>query len=275
MKITVPVSPVTPIQAYLDRIGYRGSQKPDSATLCALHRAHLLRVPFENLDIHLGRIIVLDEDRFFAKIVGEGRGGFCYELNGLFAWLLSRLGFRVHLLSARVYDDGQPGPPFDHMALHVECGGVWLADVGFGDSFIEPLPLGTTDVRSQRGIGYRVDGGGALRTLMRCRSGGEWAPVYEFDLQPRRLEEFAAMCRWHQESPASHFTRKRLCTMATAEGRMTLGDDRLILTEHGLRREDAVSSEKEYLAVLKTHFGIELPRGAAWIRRWGETGSGS
>src|SRR6266540_1131840 len=103
------------IQAYLCRIHYRGGLAPTAAILRELHRAHLLTVPFENLDIHLGRPILLDQEALFDKIVTRRRGGFCYELNGLFALLLRELGFDVTLLSAGVaHADGGFGPEFDH-----------------------------------------------------------------------------------------------------------------------------------------------------------------
>src|SRR5574341_1574684 len=129
--------------AYLERIAYSGSREPNLQTLQTLHRAHLLAVPFENLDIHLGRPIVLDQDKLFEKIVLERRGGFCYECNGLFGALLREMGFQVTLLSARVrISDGSGfGPEFDHLVLRVELGEPWLADVGYGGGFREPLRL--------------------------------------------------------------------------------------------------------------------------------------
>src|SRR5262249_8131930 len=131
------------VQKYLDRINYSGSLVPSIGTLRGLHRAHMLTVPFENLDIHLGRPILLDEEVFFDKIVSRRRGGFCYELNGLFAGLLRQIGFDVAMLSAGVAGaDGRLSPDFDHMALLVALEDNWLADVGFGDSFIEPIRLG-------------------------------------------------------------------------------------------------------------------------------------
>src|SRR5215208_6825945 len=129
-------------KAYLSRIGHTGPRDPTIDTLRALHRAHLAAVPFENLDIHAGRPIRLDRSAFFRKIVGERRGGFCYELNGLFGALLEALGFEVTLLSARVAREGGGfGPEFDHLVLLVSAGGRWIADVGFGRSFEEPLSL--------------------------------------------------------------------------------------------------------------------------------------
>src|SRR6266536_3928843 len=130
------------VPAYLERIRYAGPAAPAPETLQAIQRAHMLAVPFENLDIHLGRKIVCDEARFLHKIVTEHRGGFCYELNGAFATLLRALGFQVTLLSARVpRADGSDGPEFDHLTLRVDLEEPWLADVGFGELFLEPLRL--------------------------------------------------------------------------------------------------------------------------------------
>ena len=109
------------LPAYLRRIGYAGSISPAPDTLQAVHRAHLETVPFENLDIALGRKISIDEAAFVRKVVEERRGGFCYELNGAFAALLRAMGFRVTLLSGRIpRTDGSNGPEFDHLALRVD-----------------------------------------------------------------------------------------------------------------------------------------------------------
>ncbi|MFB3065782.1 MAG: arylamine N-acetyltransferase, partial [Planctomycetota bacterium] len=130
------------VEALLRRIGYEGARDPNADVLQALHRAFVLSVPFENLDIHLGRPIVLDEAALFDKIVKRRRGGFCYEMNGLFAALLRALGFDVTLLSARVVGtDGKAGPEFDHLVLLVPLSERRLADVGFGDVFVHPLRL--------------------------------------------------------------------------------------------------------------------------------------
>ena len=127
-------------EAYLDRINYRGSLAPNAETLRQLHLAHLLTVPFENLSIHYGEPIVLVEEVLFDKVVRRRRGGFCYELNGLFATLLHALGFNVVMLSAGVVNTaGEVSAEFDHMTLLVHLDQRWLADVGFGDLFREPL----------------------------------------------------------------------------------------------------------------------------------------
>src|SRR5246127_1155601 len=143
--------------AYLARIGYTESTVPSSDSLRALHAAHLYAVPFENLDISLGRKITCEEERFLHKIVALRRGGFCYELNGAFAALLRELGFRVTLLSARVArEGGSASPDFDHLALRVDLDEPWLADVGFGDSFLEPLRLIPEIEQEQYGQRFRI-----------------------------------------------------------------------------------------------------------------------
>lgn len=235
------------IRAYLERIGYGGWLEPDLSTLAALHRAHLFAVPFENLDIHMGREIVLDEERLFAKIVEERRGGFCYELNGLFAALLRRLGFRVTLLSAGVARaDGGFGPEFDHLTLRVDLEKPYLADVGFGECFLEPLAFDEVSPD-----GYRLSMAGAHSTLFRAEK-----PEYRFMPAAQELADFKAMCRYHQTSPESFFTRGRLITLPSAKGRLTLTDARFIVTDGGERQEQLVSGPDEFRMLYEKYFRI-------------------
>jgi len=247
------------VAAFLNRVGYAGSQEPTIETLRTLHRAYLYTVPFENLDIALGRKIVCDEEAFVRKIVERRRGGFCYEMNGAFAALLRRLGFEVTLLSARVpREDGSESPEFDHLTLRVELDEPWLADVGFGDSFLEPLRIENESEQSQDGRRFRIVASGESLVVERTEPGGEWKPQYSFTLIPRRLEEFAPMCHYHQTSPESHFTRKSLCSIATPEGRVTISDRRLIFTRDGKKEERELGSDKEWYETLKKYFGIVL-----------------
>ena len=247
------------VAAFLNRVGYAGSQEPTIETLRTLHRAYLYTVPFENLDIALGRKIVCDEEAFVRKIVERRRGGFCYEMNGAFAALLRRLGFEVTLLSARVpREDGSESPEFDHLTLRVELDEPWLADVGFGDSFLEPLRIENESEQSQDGRRFRIVASGESLVVERIEPGGEWKPQYSFTLIPRRLEEFAPMCHYHQTSPESHFTRKSLCSIATPEGRVTISDRRLIFTRDGKKEERELGSDKEWYETLKKYFGIVL-----------------
>ena len=154
----IATSKLMDVQAYLERIEYQGSLTCDHETLRQLHLSHLLHVPFENLSIHAHEPIVLNDVALFEKVVTRRRGGFCYELNGLFAALLRELGFEVSMLSAQVASDqGEFSPDFDHMTLMVGIKQArWLADVGFGDSFIEPLALETERENRQRESTYRI-----------------------------------------------------------------------------------------------------------------------
>lgn len=247
------------IEAYLQRLNYDGPRTRTITTLRALHQAHLISVPFENLDISLGRPIVLEEEALYGKIVRQRRGGFCYELNGLFAVLLRELDFEVNLLSGRVMENGEFGPEFDHLTLLVQLDeDRWLADVGFGDSFREPLRLEESNEQIQYGVAYRLRNADELWTLDRRFSDQAWEPQYRFTLQPYQLTDFAGMCRYHQTSPASHFTRQRICSRATPEGRATLSDMRLIITTNGQRQETVLQDEDEYRHVVQEHFGIDL-----------------
>jgi N-hydroxyarylamine O-acetyltransferase len=245
--------------AYLDRIRYKGPTTPNAETLRSLHRAHMFTVPFENLDIGLGRKITCDENHFLHKIVDERRGGFCYEMNGAFAALLRELGFQVTLLSARVSGgDGNYGLEFDHLTLRVELEQDWLADVGFGDSFVDPLRLEPSLEQEQFGRRYRITSG-KNRFHLEAHADDAWKQQYEFTLHPRELSEFAGMCHYHQTSPDSHFTRKRICSLATPEGRITLTGDKLIETRNGVREEWVLQGDEEWRAVLRDRFGVSLP----------------
>jgi N-hydroxyarylamine O-acetyltransferase len=259
------------IQAYFDRIGYHGPREPMVETLRALHLAHLLAVPFENLNIGRGWPIVLDQDALFEKIVVGRRGGFCYELNGLFAALLRALGFEVTPLSAGVAREaGGFGPEFDHLTLLVQAPGArtmppdrWLADVGFGDSFREPLRFDDPGEQPEGQRAYRIARDGEHRVLEQREGAGDWRPQYRFTLQPRRHDEFAEMCRYHQTSPESGFTRRRVCTRATTDGRVTLSDMRLIITRDGERTERELADEAEVASALREWFGVVLPESGA------------
>jgi N-hydroxyarylamine O-acetyltransferase len=252
------------ITAYLDRINYpitQGPLAPTAETLREIQVAHLLAVPFENLSIHAKQPIVLDDDALFEKIVGRRRGGFCYEANGLFTSLLRALGFSVDMLSAGVANaEGVFGPDFDHMALMVTVHERWLVDVGFGDSFREPLLIDKRGEQRQGERTYRIDSDGRYLILLQRdgRADGEWKAQYRFTLQPYEYPDYEEMCRYHQTSPQSPFTRGRICSRATPDGRVTLSEMRLITTRNGARHERVLTSEEEYAAALCEHFGITL-----------------
>jgi N-hydroxyarylamine O-acetyltransferase len=247
------------VSPYLSRIGFSGSTDPNAETLRALHLAHLRTVPFENLDISLGVPIVCEEERFLHKIINLQRGGFCYELNGAFAALLRALGFSVTLLSARVSrEDGRASPEFDHLTLRVDLDEPWLADVGFGDSFLEPLRLRPEVEQEQSRGPFRIVQVGDVMIVQRVRPGEFWKSLYRFTLTPRHLADFAPRCHFQQTSPESHFTRQRICTLPTADGRITLSDLKFIRTTGECREERWLQSEEEWRSALADWFGVRL-----------------
>ncbi|HSS20885.1 MAG TPA: arylamine N-acetyltransferase [Pyrinomonadaceae bacterium] len=249
------------IDAYLERINYSGSLAPTAETLRALQVAHLFAVPFENLSIHAHEPIVLEDEALFAKVVGGRRGGFCYEVNGLFCALLRALGFDVVMLSAEVANqEGAFSAPFDHMALMVRLKQRWLVDVGFGDSFVEPLLLDETGEQLQKVGAFRIVADGNYYILSRRGSGAgdEWKAQYRFTLQPHEYADYKARCLYQETSPQSHFTQGRLCSRATENGRITLSEMRLITTSDSERDERTLLSDDEYRTTLRDRFGVVM-----------------
>ena len=242
------------VAGYLGRIGHHGSTRATAATLRAIHAKHYRVVPFENLDLHLGRPIVLEPGALYRKIVEARRGGFCYELNGLFASLLLALGFDVSLLSCRVMlQDGRLSPEFDHLALLVRLRARWLADVGFGDALPAPIHLDVEDRQAAGREAFRIRGSGSRRMLQ--RRDRRWIDLYQVGLKPRAIREFEPRCRWHETSPRSGFQRARIVTIPTRRGRVTVRGDRLIETVGGRRRERVLSGE-EVAGLLGDRFGF-------------------
>lgn len=254
------------VDSYLARIGATRPGRPDAAALRELQLRHLTAVPFENLSIHLGEDIVLEEGALLDKIVVRRRGGFCYELNGAFAALLRELGFDVTLLQARVHGgDGKLGIPYDHLALRVETEdgtGPWLADVGFGDHAQQPLAL---DDRSDQ-----EDPRGTFRIRQATAQGAEYygdvevlrdgAPQFLLDLRPRALADFRAGAWYHRTSPDSGFTRSPVCSRFTTTGRITLSGRKLVTTVGAERHETPLGSDDEVLGAYREHFGLRLDR---------------
>jgi N-hydroxyarylamine O-acetyltransferase len=246
------------LERYLKRISYDGNLVPNSETLRQLHRRHMFSVPFENLDIPMKRPIQLNTDAFFDKIVNRNRGGFCYELNGLFAELLRTLGFKVTMLSARVAKSAEDfGPEFDHMTLLVELDDRWIADVGFGDSFNEPLKLDDDSSQIQSGKQYKIIPYQNDSRLYQSFD-NKWMNQYVFHIVPHELNDYSEMCQYHQTSPGSTFTQKTVCSLATENGRITLTDKKLIITSGSKREERDLSGKAEFDQLLQHHFGIHL-----------------
>ncbi len=237
-----------PTDAYLERIG-----ATRRSSLQELQLRHLYSVPFENLSIHLGEPIVLDPLALAAKVVDRRRGGFCYELNGAFARLLTELGHDVKLMQARVITSDGLGIPYDHLTLRV---GPWLVDVGFGSFTHQPLRLDTGDEQRDPAGAFRVVQApdGDLDVL----KDGE--PEYRLDLRPRELADFTAGCWWHTTSPRSHFTRGTVCSLLTADGRITLSGNTLTRTVDGVATKRELAGDAEALGAYRDLFGITLDR---------------
>ena len=256
------------LDAYLTRIRYDGPLTVDATTLESLQRAHLLAVPFENLDIGWGEPITIDLARHYAKIVERRRGGFCYEQNHLFAWALGQIGFTVGPLGAGVWAvrDGVEGfgDPCSHLLTRVDLDEPWIADVGFGENFRAPLRLVDGLVQDQPPNAYRVDrtrvGGEDTWTTSSREPDGTWRPGYRFANVVRPMADFERMCRFHQTSPQSPFTRKRVCSLATMDGRITLSGDEWIVTSlDGTRAARPIADEAEADRLLEECFGITRP----------------
>lgn len=245
---------------YLARIEYHGPLKPNLALLAALQKAHLFHVPFENLDIHLNRPITLDLQTLYKKIVIDRRGGFCYELNGLFYQLLKNIGFEVKRVSARVYvKDGGLGPECDHMAIIARIEKTdYLVDVGFGEFAVAPLIIHTEGIQQDERGAFKLDTLDAACYKVSKQTGDKWQPEYAVSLRPRALHEFDAMCQHHQSSPDSHFTQNKLCSLATQEGRITLSDQTFKTKTQDKIEEWHVNNNTEFFAYLRQYFAIDI-----------------
>ena len=248
--------------AYLARIGATPPEAPTFDALASLQRAHLMTVPFENLDISLGRPIHLDRAALLDKVIHRRRGGYCYELNGLFAELLRTLGYAVDLVSARVTTAGGGlTADFDHVALVVtapELEGPVLADVGFGDAFTEPLALRDGEQHHEPGKEVGLVRRGGDWHYRERPDGGEWRTQFVFTTTPHPLADFEPRNAWQQTSPDSHFTRQRVASLLTPTGRITLSGDRLITTTEGRREEARLVDEAAVRIALADCFGIVL-----------------
>ncbi|MFD9980990.1 arylamine N-acetyltransferase [Streptomyces massasporeus] len=263
------------VDAYLRRLGAEHPAWPTVDALRELHLRHLRTVPFENLSIHLGEEIVLEEKRLLDKVVGARRGGFCYELNGSFGALLAALGYDVALLAGRVYGDGgRLGIPYDHLALRVRTvdGGDWLADVGFGAHSHLPLAFGDRGEQKDPGGTFRIVEAGPDAAGVRGGHGTVEAAdldvfrdgraQYRLEVRPRALGDFVAGAWWHTTSSVSHFTRSLVCSRVTEEGgRITLSGRRLTATAaDGTREERELETDEEILGVYRERFGVELDK---------------
>jgi N-hydroxyarylamine O-acetyltransferase len=253
--LVVPV-----LEAYLARIGFTGPLRADLATLSALHRAHLSEISYENLDIHFGREVLLGLEPAYQKIVMANRGGWCFEMNTLFRWALEAVGFKVTLLSATAAFDG------DHMLLLVELPeGRYLADMGWGNGFHEPLPLIAGPYRQRfRRFDLSQEGDNSWR-FSNLDFGEDG---FSFTLSPREISHFEARSQWLQRDPASSFVRVVKGFRFTPDGDLHVlrGAVLSTLTATG-KRATQISSASEYETVWRNVFRSPLPNVA---ELWGK-----
>jgi N-hydroxyarylamine O-acetyltransferase len=247
------------LAAILNRIQYTGPHAPNLETLTTLAQQYLYSVPFENLDIHLGRPIRMDLPYLFDKIVTQRRGGFCYESNILFADVLRRMGFDVTILSARMVFGEVVLPEFVHVTLLVKLDKPYLVDVANGPSFRKPLPLDGSDTDTCDGKDYIVgQDQNDYALFFRRNADTPWEKRFLFTLTPRSVSDFEPMCHETQISPESFFVQHRLATIATPTGRRTLVDQKFALEHLGQRTEQPVTSEAQFHQLLREHHGIDL-----------------
>lgn len=254
------------LDAYLNRIGFRGTPRADLDTLRELHRRHLLAIPYENLDVQLGVPVSIDIDAIYRKLVLDGRGGWCYEMNGLLAWALEEIGFSITRLAAGVMriarGDAAVG---NHLALWVHLDEPYLADVGFGDGVLEPIPI-RPGVFEQAGLAFELE----------SLADGWWrfhnhphgsAPSFDFDSGPADPALLARQCAFLQTSPESPFTQVAVAQrhvpagLAILRGRVLgrIGPD-------GVDKRE-ISDEREYAAVLRDIFALDNVDTAALWRK--------
>lgn len=252
-------------EKYLDRIKYSDRLEPNLYLLKKLQKNHLLNIPFENLDIHYQTPIKLNINQIYEKIIYKNRGGFCYELNGLFYELLRSLGFDAKRVSAKVYiKDNKYSPEFDHFAIIVNIENTeYLTDVGFGEFIFEPLELQLGKIQNDERGSYLIDKfeNGYLR--INKIENGKSTPEFIFKNVKRELIEYEEMCEYHQTNPNSHFMKKRLISLPTENGRITISGNTLKIKENNLITEKELKNETEFEKELWDKFKISLEKPVA------------
>ena len=249
---------------YLARIGYQGPVTPGAATLFALHRAHVAAIAFENIDVALGRAVPLDVGALQRKLVDAGRGGYCFEHNLLFAAVLERLGFRVERQLARVRRGRTALRYRAHAFLRVVGhGGVWLADVGFGDEgLLEPIAFTPGAVSHTGGRSWRLAEEQGQWVLQALHPDG-WFDLYGFRLERHHLPDFEVSHHFTATHPRSTFVGRLIAMHSRPHSRRTLVDRDFAIVHADGAEERTELDDAGLLRVLREDFGIRLtPRDA-------------
>ncbi len=246
--------------AYLQKIACQGDFIPSIITLKRLQKNHLLHIPFENLDIYYGKPIPMDMSYIFDKVIRQHRGGFCYELNALFYHLLVNMGFEARLISGRVYHKVKGyGPEFDHLAIIVTIDSMeYLVDVGYGEFAFHPVAIDLDRSQKDKRGTFKISQYSDTHLAVNIQKMGKWNPIYLFSPEGREYKDFEEMCSYHQTSPESHFTQKRICSLATEEGRITVTGNRLVIKDSYGLKTTSIKDQDEFLAYLFQYFQIEF-----------------
>ena len=281
-----PAAPTVDLDAYFARIGYDGPREPTLAVLRAIHQKHPDAIPFENIDVLLGKPISLDPAAVDAKLIAAGRGGYCYEQNGLLKRVLTALGFEVTGMMARVLwmvPDDAPPRPRSHMVLSVRVPGddtVWLADVGFGGCVLTaPLRLFADEAQATPNGEFRIiaipELGGERR--VQANLSGKWAATYQVALGPWADQDYDQANFYTYSHPSSHFTWSLTAGRTTPTARYAMKNNRLTHRDAaGALVEQCDLSVDELEATLRDVIG--LPVEPDWrpvlekIVAWGTAG---
>ena len=246
---------------YLNRIGVPTRLDPNFETLSQLMRAHLATVPFENLDVYRGVPVDTDIGTSIDKIVAQGRGGWCFELNGAFAWLLDAVGFDVALLGAAVLLNG-PSAVIDHLTLEVTLDQPYLVDVGFGDSFIQPLRLNQAGPQDGGSGTFEFMASSQGTTLTRHDAEGIPEAQYRFKRTHRTLDDFTPASDLLQSDKSLHWHEKPIATRLLGKGadRVSMTGPTLTRTIDG-KAESSTLGEDALDGALQSEFAITLAEG--------------
>jgi N-hydroxyarylamine O-acetyltransferase len=250
------------LQAYLSRIGYSGSVCANAETLKAVHRAHVLSIPYENLDVQFGTPVTRDAEAAFDKLVTRRRGGWCYEMNGLLGWALEEIGFKVERLAGAVGRDERGDAVIgNHLVLIVQLEEPWIADAGFGDGLIEAMPLRTGPFANGP-YKCRIDdiGGGWLRYHSDPRTGG---PTFDFNCSVTDQTLLENLCHYLQTGDESPFVLNAVVQRWTPEEHFSIRGRVLSRLGGGEKITQTLDTAEDYVSVLKSQFNLDLPQAAS------------
>lgn len=247
-------------EQYLARIGFAGVPDGGATALSALQEAHCRAVPYENFDILAGRELSLDIPDLFDKIVARRRGGYCFELNGLFGELLRRLGYEVTEYFARFLRDEQPLPMRRHRVLVVEAQGKrYFTDVGVGGVVPRrPLVMANGLEQKQGNETYRIVQDHVLGNVVQELRHGEWSGYVSFTDDPAYPVDFVATNFWCQHAPESFFNKAPMAALQTADGRVTMSGKELKVFSGESVQVIALNTDDEVKAAAQQWFGIAL-----------------